>query len=164
MGHSEVGGVHEQTESVGPVPYEQGSKTDRVGVDSTELAGDDTFDWGWLPLRTQRILAGGFEAMGYENRSKLTDEVLLKIVLEEEDRLRENSKEAFCKWQKNLSRYKKLTSKQREWVEDEYFRLELDHHEPKYVLTREEIDRVKALPKLAFELMPKPIKPPGVRS
>lgn len=96
----------------------------------------------------------------------LTDTQLLAKLLEDE-RLGEKEEKAFREMLDRLMRSKRnmpLTPSQRQWAEKVYARLELDAEEGaanlissgQYTPTKDELQK-----KYGFELMPKPLKPPG---
>ena len=93
-----------------------------------------------------------------------TDKTMLAALLQNEDRLSEEERAAFADMQTRVQAgwSSPLSSRQKEWVERVYFRLELDAEEPSenlYSRTRSSLPPPP--PTYPWETAPKPLKPPG---
>lgn len=78
-------------------------------------------------------------------------------------RLQDNERDAFTDMLSRLEngRVSKLSDKQRQWVEGVYLKLELDAEEASQNLVSSGKVANKSTKVFPFELMPRPLKPPG---
>lgn len=101
-------------------------------------------------------------------KGRSEDRKMLRALLRNDDSLESKELEAFSgMWDRlDSGRIQTLTSRQREWVESVYFRLDLDKEEPaenlvssgKVKVTEKERESLK---QFLDSLGPRPLKPPG---
>lgn len=92
------------------------------------------------------------------------DRSMLEALAKETDRLSPNEEKAFGQMLSGLKygHKKDLSPDQRGWVERAYFRLNLDSEEPsENLVSTGKVKNVSGSAKYAFELQPKPLRPPG---